>query len=147
KPAGWTSHDVVGFVRKRLKIQAVGHCGTLDPAATGLLILLLGEATKLSSYLTERDKAYAMTIRVGVSTTSQDVDGEVVEERPVEKSIEEMREICESLQGDLTLKVPSYSAVKVDGERLYKKARRGEDVETPERVMRFYDLKVDQVSL
>ncbi len=142
KPAGWTSHDVVSFVRKKLKMQSVGHCGTLDPAATGLLILLLGEATKLSQYLLEQDKSYAMTIRFGVTTTTQDLDGEVTSERPFVATEQQVIEAAEKLQGDLTLKVPSYSAVKVDGERLYKKARRGEDVDTPERVMRFFNLKM-----
>lgn len=142
KPAGWTSHDVVGFTRKKLKMKSVGHCGTLDPAATGLLVLLLGEATKLSQYLLEQDKAYAMTIRLGLTTTSGDLDGEVVREKPVSVSEAQVHEVAQALQGELSLKVPSFSAIKVDGERLYKKARRGEDVEAPERKMRFYDLKL-----
>lgn len=145
KPAGWTSHDVVGFTRKKLKMKSVGHCGTLDPAATGLLVLLLGEATKLSQYLLEQDKSYSMKIKLGTTTTSGDLDGEIVSEKPVEASKEKILEVANSLQGELSLKVPSFSAIKVDGERLYKKARRGEEVETPERVMRFFDLKILKV--
>lgn len=139
KPAGWTSHDVVSFARKKLKMRSIGHCGTLDPAATGLLVLLLGEATKLSQYLLEQDKSYLMQIRMGVTTNSGDADGEVLSEKPVTATTEEILKICQDLQGDLDLPVPAHSAVKVNGERLYKKAHRGEEVETPRRVMRFYD--------
>lgn len=141
KPKGWTSHDVVSFVRKKLSLQAVGHCGTLDPAATGLLILLLGEATKLSQYLLEQDKSYEMQVALGITTATQDAEGEILETCMVHASPEEIRREAEGLQGELMLQVPSYSAVKVAGERLYRKARRGEEVETPSRAMNFYDFE------
>lgn len=145
KPVGWTSHDVVAFIRKKLGQREVGHCGTLDPAATGLLVVLLGEATKLSQYLLEQDKTYEMNVRMGIRTTTQDLDGEVVSETEVDLPAEKIREVVESLQGEIVLPVPSYSAVKVGGERLYKKARRGEEVDTPERTMTFYDLEIGEI--
>lgn len=141
KPAGWTSHDVVAFTRKSLGMKEVGHCGTLDPAATGLLVLLLGEATKLSQYLLEQDKTYQLTLELGITTSTQDLDGEILTRMPVDLTRETIMAAVEAMMGDLELSVPSYSAVKVAGERLYEKARRGEEVVTPVRRMQFYDLR------
>ncbi|MBI1317322.1 MAG: tRNA pseudouridine(55) synthase TruB [Candidatus Hydrogenedens sp.] len=130
KPAGMTSHDVVDHVRKAAGIRRVGHTGTLDPNATGLLILCLGKATRLSEHLTGLDKAYEGTMRLGVVTDSYDSDGEVVEEHPVpELDIPAIQAVCDQFVGDIQQVPPMVSAVKVDGQPLYKRARKGEVVE------------------
>lgn len=131
KPSGMTSHDVVDHVRKASGIRRVGHTGTLDPAATGLLILCLGPATRLSEYLTGLDKVYEGDMRFGVVTDSYDMDGKVLEEHPVpaDLSVETIQAVCDHYVGDILQAPPMVSAVKVGGERLYKKARKGEVVE------------------
>jgi tRNA pseudouridine55 synthase len=125
KPAGVTSHDVVAEVR-RGRGGKVGHAGTLDPFATGLLILLLGRATRLQRYLLELPKTYLATARLGWRSTTGDPDGELTETAQVPERLE-------LPTGELEQRVPMTSAVKVGGERLYKKAHRGEAVETPTR--------------
>src|SRR5258708_1622675 len=105
KPTDWTSHDVVSYVRKQLGRREVGHCGTLDPAATGLLILLLGEATKLSQYLLEQDKTYELKLRLGLRTSTQDLAGEVLSEQAVDLEPTLVRQKAEELQGEITLNV------------------------------------------
>ncbi|HOZ46721.1 MAG TPA: tRNA pseudouridine(55) synthase TruB [Candidatus Hydrogenedentes bacterium] len=126
KPAGLTSHDVVDRVRKAAGIRRVGHTGTLDPRATGLLILCLGRATRLSEHLTRLDKVYEGAMRLGVVTDSFDLDGTILEEHPVPAFDETaIREVCARFTGDLMQVPPMVSAVKVGGERLYKTARQG----------------------
>jgi tRNA pseudouridine55 synthase len=125
KPAGVTSHDVVAGVR-RDRGGKVGHAGTLDPFATGLLILLLGRATRLQRYLMELPKTYVATARLGWRSSTGDPDGELTETGRVPERLE-------LPTGDIEQRVPMTSAVKVEGERLYKKAHRGEAVETPTR--------------
>lgn len=142
KPRGWTSHDVVSFLRRRLKTRSVGHCGTLDPEAEGLLVMLIGEATKLSQYLLEKDKSYELEAQFGLETTSFDLGGEVLRNEPVELSAERIRSAVESLAGEKQLQVPKFSAIKVQGEKLYDKARRGEDFEAPLKSMNFYDIQI-----
>lgn len=142
KPEGLTSHDLVSRVRKILDMKAVGHCGTLDPMATGLMILLLGEATKVSPYLLEKDKAYRVRAQLGVRYDTLDVTGALLESRPITCSPQAVREAALLLQGSFELPVPMFSAVKVDGEKLYEKARRNETVETPRKSMKFYDIRV-----
>lgn len=136
KPAGITSHDAVDFIRRAAGIRRVGHTGTLDPAATGLLILCLGKATRLSDHLIGLDKTYEGVMRLGVISNSYDLDGEIVEERPVPAlSIDAIQEQCNLFVGEIAQIPPMVSAVKVGGERLYKKARKGEVVERePRRV-------------
>lgn len=136
KPSGMTSHDVVDRVRKASGIRRVGHTGTLDPNATGLLVLCLGKATRLSEHLTGLDKTYEGTMRFGQVTDSYDSDGEVVEEHPVpDLTIAQIQEICNRFVGEIDQLPPMVSAVKVGGQRLYKMARKGEVVErTPRRV-------------
>ena len=130
KPTGMTSHDVVDRIRKASGMRRVGHTGTLDPAATGLLILCVGPATRLSEFLTGLDKTYEGTILLGVTTDSYDLDGKVIEERPVpETSIAALQALCDRFTGDILQVPPMVSAVKVGGERLYKMARKGETVE------------------
>ncbi len=134
KPAGVTSHDVVDYLRKASGLRRIGHTGTLDPNATGLLVLCLGKATRLSEHLTGLDKTYEGTMRLGVTTTSHDIEGEVLEERPVpDITLEEIQQACNNYLGDIEQVPPMVSAVKVGGERLYKLARRGEEVERPPR--------------
>lgn len=130
KPAGMTSHDVVDRIRKAAKMRRVGHTGTLDPAATGLLILCLGNATRLSEFLTGLDKVYEGTMRFGVVTDSYDFDGKVIEERPVPPlTVEQIQRAFDAFKGEILQLPPMVSAVKVGGERLYKLARKGETVE------------------
>ena len=142
KAAGMTSHDVVARVRRILGLKSVGHCGTLDPMATGLMILLIGEATKVSPYLLERDKAYVLKAQLGITTDTLDTTGQVLATKPVTTPAPEVKDFALSLQGEFELNVPKYSAVKVQGEKMYEKARRNEDFETPKKVMKFYDVEV-----
>jgi tRNA pseudouridine55 synthase len=130
KPSGVTSHDVVDHVRRASGVRRIGHTGTLDPAATGLLILCVGHATRLSDFLVGMDKVYEGAMRFGVVTDSYDLDGKVVEERPVpDLSEAEIQAAFDRFTGDILQLPPMVSAVKVGGERLYKLARRGETVE------------------
>src|SRR5689334_2534612 len=125
KPAGVTSHDVVARVRRQ-RGGKVGHAGTLDPFATGLLVLLLGRATRLQRYLLELPKTYVATARLGWRSSTGDPDGELTETRRIPARLE-------LPTGEIEQRVPMTSAVKVGGERLYKRAHRGESVETPTR--------------
>ncbi|MDX1648883.1 MAG: tRNA pseudouridine(55) synthase TruB [Myxococcota bacterium] len=136
KPVGWTSHDVVDAARRWLGVRRVGHLGTLDPLATGALPLAVREATRLAPFLPEGRKVYVGTIRLGVTTDSQDAEGRVVARHdgplPDERSV---REALGRFVGEIEQLPPMYSSVKKDGEPLYKRARRGEEVErTPRRV-------------
>ncbi len=143
KPEGVTSHDVVARARKILGIKEVGHCGTLDPMAQGLLVLAVGEATKISGLVTEESKAYEGRALLGLATDSGDVTGAVMEKAHVTISVEQLKGIEKQLQGELALPVPRFSAVQVEGQRLYNKARAGEDFEPPQRVMRFWDVNLE----
>jgi tRNA pseudouridine55 synthase len=137
KPTGMTSHDVVYRLRRKLQIQRVGHAGTLDPMATGLLIMLIGKATKISQYLISIDKVYEGEVTLGVTTNSQDAEGEVMETRPVPALTEiELRAAMLGFLGDQYQQPPMFSAVKVGGVPLYKKARQGEEVEREPRFIR-----------
>src|SRR5207245_6851568 len=128
KPAGKTSFDVVRDVRRATGERRVGHAGTLDPAATGVLLLLLGQATRITEYLMDLPKVYRATIRLGVETTTYDAEGEVVATKPVQVSQERLRGALSGFVGRIMQVPPAYSAVKVDGERAYERARRGETV-------------------
>ncbi|HKJ91319.1 MAG TPA: tRNA pseudouridine(55) synthase TruB [Oceanipulchritudo sp.] len=145
KPEGLTSHDVVDRVRHKLKMKRVGHAGTLDPNATGLLILLIGKATKLSQFLMGLDKTYEGTITLGVKTTTQDVEGEVVSERPVPELTEEaVREAMQAFVGDQYQTPPMFSAKKMDGVPLYKLARKGKTVEREPRFIHVASFNLDR---
>ena len=131
KPTGCTSHDVVDFVRRRFHFKKVGHCGTLDPLATGLLMLVIGKATKIQDLLMAEDKEYAGTMKLGVSTDSQDSDGKVIEERPVpELTTEQIDAAFKKYVGDFYQMPPMVSALKQGGVPLYKLARGGQDGRT-----------------
>jgi tRNA pseudouridine55 synthase len=144
KPAGCTSHDVVDRVRKVFGMSKVGHAGTLDPSATGVLLVGLGKATRLLSFLQGLPKEYRATARFGISTSSQDADGEVIKERPCQSDLEEVKAAARAFVGELTQLPPMVSAVKVGGEPLYKAARRGEMVDRPQRTVRVYELEIEQ---
>lgn len=137
KPSGMTSHDVVARMRRILRTKRIGHAGTLDPLATGLLIILVGRATKLSQFLTSLDKEYEGAIKLGESTATQDADGEIVSSRPVPAlSLKQVTDFCESFLGDQYQTPPMYSAIKIDGVPLYKMARKGKEVEREPRFVR-----------
>ena len=131
KPAGPTSHDVVGMIRKAAGTKRVGHTGTLDPFASGLLLLLLGSATRLSEYLLGMDKEYDATVRLGAETTTHDPEGETVSESEGWRDLgrDRVEAALKTLTGVLLQKPPSYSAKKVRGESAHKRVRRGEAVE------------------
>lgn len=137
KPTDHTSHDVVARLRRKLQMKRIGHAGTLDPMATGLLIMLIGKATRISQYLISLDKEYEGTIELGKVTDSQDAQGEVMETKPVPLLTEaELRTTMEGFLGDQYQMPPMYSAIKIDGVPLYKSARKGQDVVREPRFIR-----------
>lgn len=143
KPAGPTSHDVVDALRRRFGIKKVGHAGTLDPAATGLLLMLLGRATKLSEKLMADDKVYAGTIKLGESTNSYDADGEILSTRPIPPlTLEHLNQVAVEFVGDQMQVPPMVSAIKKDGVPLYKLARKGVEVERKPRLIHIYDFRI-----
>jgi tRNA pseudouridine55 synthase len=147
KPAGCTSHDVVQRVRKALRQRSVGHAGTLDPLATGVLVVAVGEGTKLVSHLQSDDKRYQVTIALGAETDSHDADGEVTETADVPPLDAAM--VGQALQpfiGCHLQEAPKLSAIKVGGTPLHRRMRRGEDVEAPVREVDLYEATVDEVS-
>ena len=145
KPAGPTSHDVVENIRRHFGIKKVGHAGTLDPAATGLLVVLLGRGTKLSEKLMSDDKVYAGTIKFGEATTSYDADGELVASLPVPPlTLDELNEAATAFVGDQMQTPPMVSAVKIEGVPLYKLARKGVEVERKPRLIHIYSFRFSQ---
>jgi tRNA pseudouridine55 synthase len=142
KPSGPTSHDVVDAIRRHFNIKKVGHCGTLDPNATGLLIIVLGRGTKLSEKLMGDDKVYEGTIKFGESTDSYDADGQLVASLPVlPMTLDELNEAAAQFVGDLMQKPPMVSAVKKGGVPLYKLARKGIEVEREARLVHIYNFR------
>lgn len=139
KPAGPTSHDVVDAIRRQFGLKKVGHCGTLDPNATGLLIIVLGRGTKLSEKLMSDDKIYAGTIKFGEVTDSYDADGQLLSSLPVPPlALEELNECATQFVGDQMQIPPMVSAVKKDGVALYKLARKGIEVAREPRLIHIY---------
>ncbi|HWH68266.1 MAG TPA: tRNA pseudouridine(55) synthase TruB [Candidatus Sulfotelmatobacter sp.] len=142
KPAGPTSHDVVDAIRRQFHIKKVGHCGTLDPNATGLLIIVLGRGTKLSEKLMSDDKVYEGTMRFGETTDSYDADGELVASLPVPPlTLEELNQAAEEFVGDQMQTPPMVSAIKKGGVPLYKLARKGVEVEREPRLIHIYKFR------
>lgn len=140
KPPGWSSFDMIRRLRRILQIKKIGHAGTLDPMATGLLICCVGKATKRVNEFMGMEKEYEGTLRLGQTTASYDAESEVLEEKDWGHLTDEALEAARKhFVGEITQRPPLYSAVKVGGERLYKKARRGEEVERPERAVTVYD--------
>ncbi|MEN6548591.1 MAG: tRNA pseudouridine(55) synthase TruB [Armatimonadia bacterium] len=143
KPPGMTSHDVVQVARRTLRTKAIGHTGTLDPAAAGVLVLTVGYATRLGEYVADAVKGYRAEIALGVTTDSGDVEGAVTARASAADVTEErVRAALGDLTGTVTMRPPVHSAVRVNGERLYKLARAGEAVEAPERVVEVYALEL-----
>lgn len=143
KPRGPTSHDVVGRIRRLYNTRRVGHAGTLDPMATGLLIILVGKATKASAYLMSQDKAYEADLTLGIVTDSQDADGEVRETNPVpELSEETIRAAMIKMLGDQYQTPPMHSARKVNGVPLYKLAHQGLEIEREPRFIRVESMEL-----
>lgn len=143
-----TSHDVVAVARRCLRTKKIGHCGTLDPMATGMLILVIGTGTKLQDLLMSEDKEYTGTLRLGTTTSTQDREGEVLEEKPVPPLTEaDIQAAFDAYRGDFYQTPPMVSAVKIDGVPLYKLARQGKEVERKARLVRVYDSKITRVEL
>jgi len=148
KAEGMTSHDVVALIRRKLEMKKVGHCGTLDPIATGLLLLTLGRGTKIQDLLMSEDKKYAGTLALGITTSTQDREGEVIEERPVPALDEnQVRAAFEKFCGDFYQMPPMVSAIKHGGVPLYKLARQGKVVEREPRLVHVYRYTVDRIAL
>lgn len=147
KPTGPTSHDVVAKVRKALKEKKIGHTGTLDPLATGVLPLVVGSATKVARYLSGGDKTYRATIKLGINTTTLDAEGEVVSTRDVNVSEAEVRRVVNSFIGEIMQVPPMYSAKKVDGQRLYALARQGVEIEREAKKIFIHELSVVSIDL
>ncbi|MGG1630606.1 tRNA pseudouridine(55) synthase TruB [Rossellomorea sp. NRS-1567] len=144
KPRGMTSHDCVFKLRKLLRTKKVGHTGTLDPEVSGVLPICIGRATKIAEYITASGKTYEGEVTLGFSTTTEDAWGEPVVEKALDRTITraEVDEILRSLTGDITQTPPMYSAVKVNGKRLYEYARQGIEVDRPSRTVRIHKLQL-----
>jgi tRNA pseudouridine55 synthase len=148
KPGGITSHDVVSRIRRLAGTRKVGHAGTLDPMATGVLVVGVDRATRLLGHLTMSDKRYAATIRLGVSTTTDDADGEVVETRATDEIGDEaVRSALAALVGEIDQVPSSVSAIKVDGRRAYARVRAGERVDLPARRVVVHEIAVTSLAL
>ncbi len=142
KPVGMTSHDVITKIKRILNISKIGHAGTLDPMASGLLVVLLGEATKLSDYIVSDRKKYRGQVTLGLETSTLDSEGEVIATKPVESIAEEkVDEMLNSLLGELDLVPPMYSAIKVNGEKMYDLARQGITIDLEPRKTTLYSIK------
>jgi tRNA pseudouridine55 synthase len=147
KAEGMTSHDVVALIRRKLQIKKVGHCGTLDPIATGLLLLTIGRGTKVQDLLMSEDKEYAGTLTLGVTTSTQDREGQIISERPVPALGEnQIRAAFENFRGDFYQMPPMVSAKKHGGVPLYKLARQGKVVEREPRLVHVYRYTIDRVA-
>lgn len=147
KEKGCTSHDIVYKIRKMFNTK-VGHTGTLDPNATGVLPILLGKGTKISKYLIEHDKEYEVVLQLGVKTTTADEEGEIIEEKEVLKeSLEQLKieRILKSFIGKIKQMPPKYSAIKVNGRKLYEYARKGQEVEIKPREVEIYNIEITNI--
>ncbi len=145
KPKGFTSQDTVSKVKKILNVKKAGHTGTLDPMATGILPILIGNYTKLSKYLIEHDKTYIAKIKLGEKTDTGDSEGKVIEIKEVKKenlNEENLTNAIKSFLGEQLQLPPIYSAIKIDGKKLYEYAREGKKVEIPERKIKIYDINL-----
>jgi tRNA pseudouridine55 synthase len=142
KPAGFTSHDCVAKTRRLLKMKRIGHAGTLDPAATGVLPIALGRATRLLQFLPGA-KAYRATIRFGIATTTDDLEGDILTQQPAPAlSLEQIQAVLPQFQGKIQQVPPSYSAIQVNGQRLYDLARQGKMVDVPMREVEVHSIQI-----
>ena len=144
KQKNFTSHDVVNVIRKKLNIKKVGHTGTLDPNATGVLPILVGKATKISKYLIEHDKTYIATIKLGEKTDTGDNEGQVIEEKlvPTDLKEEDINNTLQSFLGKQKQVPPMYSAIKINGKKLYEYAREGKEVKIEAREIEIYKIQL-----
>lgn len=144
KEKGFTSHDVVAVMRKIANQKKIGHTGTLDPEAEGVLPVCLGKATKLADYIMASEKQYRAMVRLGITTTTEDASGEVLEERPVDVTEEELQKALLSMEGEQMQVPPMYSALKVNGKKLYELAREGKEVERKARKVTIFGIRLLQ---
>ncbi len=144
KQKNFTSHDVVNVIRKKLNTKKVGHTGTLDPNATGVLPILVGKATKISKYLIEHDKTYIATIKLGEKTDTGDNEGQVIEEKlvPTDLKKEDINNVLQSFLGKQKQVPPMYSAIKINGKKLYEYAREGKEVKIEAREIEIYKIQL-----
>ena len=144
KQKGFTSHDVVNVIRKKLNTKKVGHTGTLDPNATGVLPILVGKATKISKYLMEHDKTYIATIKLGEKTDTGDSEGQVIEEKsiPADLKKEDINNTLQNFFGKQKQVPPMYSAIKINGKKLYEYAREGKEVKLEAREIEIYKIEL-----
>ena len=144
KPTGITSHDIVDRLRRKLKMKKIGHAGTLDPLATGLMIMLIGKATKVSQFLISLDKSYEGEFILGVETDSQDADGEIINEKTLSPGMDQnaVKSVMNSFIGDQYQTPPMFSAKKINGVPLYKMARKGKTVEREPRFIRINEFNL-----
>ena len=148
KPAGPTSHDVVAKMRKLFNTRKVGHAGTLDPMATGMLVIGIGRATRLLGYFTAHDKEYLGTIRLGISTTTDDAQGELVTQTSALHVTESnILETVKDFRGPIMQQPSAISAIKIDGKRAYARVRDGEDINIPARSVMIHDLEIVEISV
>lgn len=148
KPKGLTSHDIVDFIRRKFQIKKVGHAGTLDPGATGVLVLLLGNSTKMSKEFTDYDKEYRACLTLGVATDTQDGQGQIVEKREISSlTLAQIEQAFGQFLGKIKQIPPMFSALKIRGRRLYALAREGLEVERLPRQTLIYKLKITKFSL
>jgi tRNA pseudouridine55 synthase len=148
KSPDMTSHDVVAVARRCLNMKKIGHCGTLDPMATGMLILVLGSGTKLQDLLMSEDKEYTGSLKLGATTSTQDREGEILEEKPVPPLTDaEVKAAFDCYKGDFYQTPPMVSAIKINGVPLYKLARKGQEVEREPRFVRVYDYNITRTEV
>ena len=147
KERGFTSHDVVAKLRGVLRQKKIGHTGTLDPDAVGVLPVCLGKGTKICEFLSDEDKTYRAVLRLGVTTDTQDHTGKVLRERSVDVTEEQVREVIEEFEGKQMQLPPMYSALKVNGRKLYELAREGREVERKAREVYFYEIEILRIEL
>lgn len=146
KPVGYTSRDIVNIVAKAMGTKKVGHTGTLDPMASGVLVICVGKALKLCELLTNHDKEYVAGITLGIETDTIDMDGKVLSTEVVDIDKDRITECVNSFKGSYLQEVPKYSAIKVNGMKLYEYARRGIEIELPKRMVNIYDINlIDQI--
>ncbi len=142
KPEGWTSHDIVAKLRRILGERRIGHGGTLDPMATGVLPVFVGRATRAVEFMENADKEYIAALRLGISTDTQDTTGNVISEKPANVSKEELEAVLDKFRGEIEQLPPMYSAIKVDGKKLYEYARKGAEIERKTRKITIHELEV-----
>lgn len=146
KPKEYTSHDVVAKVKKILNIKKVGHTGTLDPNATGVLPLLLNTGTKLSKYLIEHDKEYEVTLELGIKTDTADIEGNVIKKEEINwEKLNDIEETLNTFLGEQTQIPPIYSAIKVNGKKLYEYARSGQNINIESRNIQIYEIELQKI--